>query len=488
MSIFIGSLLGVLALIVVLAVVVLVRTLMFKPPVSQQLPPIEVTPPTQDVLSRITKAISIPTVCGQRYADTDFAPFDEYIAFLQEAYPLFHQTTNLTRINTYALVYCWEGSDASLAPMMLTAHYDVVPVLAETAAEWEYPGFSGRIAAGRIWGRGTLDIKTQMLAQIEAAEELMRVGFTPKRSFYFVYGQDEEIGGFEGATRVAAWFEENGIQLEGVLDEGGIAVTGVIKGVAAPLALVGVAEKGMCNYKVRFLGAGGHSSMPPPHTALGVLSRFITKLEGKPLPTRLTAPAEEMLRNISGEMGFVVRMAVANLWLFRPILLGILSKSPATNAMVRTTFAATMSSASSAANVLPNVASATVNVRLLPGDTTDEVAAYFRKLAGDPNLSIEKPVFAEPSPISPSSSTAYDKIAAQISKVWPGIITTPYLVMGGTDSRKYYNVTPNVYRFTPMLVTNEEKDTMHNVNESTTVENYARMIVFFEGFIRDFDA
>ncbi|MDR2796599.1 MAG: M20/M25/M40 family metallo-hydrolase [Spirochaetaceae bacterium] len=469
---------------------VLISTFLFRPPRGRpDAAPYDPGDIPEEVLGRLTKAVTFPTICTQDYTGTDFAPFEDFIAFLAEAYPLFHQTCSLERVNGYALVYRWKGMDTSLRPMMLTAHYDVVPVEEGTEAEWKYPPFSGAVAEGRIWGRGTLDIKSQITAHMEAAETLMRRNFVPKRDFYFVYGQDEETGGRNGAYKTADYFAERGIHFEGVLDEGGFAVSGVIKGVAATLALIGTAEKGFANYELTLEGEGGHSSMPPAHTALGNAARLIAAIESLPLPSRLTAPVLRLLRNIAGEMGFVTRMAVANIRIFKPLILKILSANYITNAMVRTTFAATMARAGSAANVLPQKAQAIINVRLLPGDSVEGVSAYFKKIAGKLKLPLTVRVLTaeEPSQVSPAEGTVYRRLITLIDEIFPGVISSPYLVMGGTDARKYYKVCDHVYRFTPMLVTNEEKDTAHSTNESVTVANYGRAIHFFIRFIEGFD-
>jgi carboxypeptidase PM20D1 len=476
----------VLALFFVFVAAVLISTFLFRPPRGRpDAAPYDPGEIPEEVLGRLSKAISFPTISTQDYAETDFAPFEDFIAFLEEAYPLFHRNASLQRINGYALVYRWKGADTSLLPVMFTAHYDVVPVEPGTEADWKYPPFSGAVAEGRVWGRGTLDIKSQITAHLEAAETLMRRGFVPKRDVYFVYGQDEETGGRNGAYKTADYFAEKGIRFEGVLDEGGFVVSGVLEGVASPLALIGTAEKGFCNYELTLEGAGGHSSMPPAHTALGNAARLIAAIESHPLPTRLTAPVIRLLRNIAGEMGFAVRMAVANIGIFKPLMLRILSANHITNAMVRTTFAATMAQAGSAANVLPQKAQAVINVRLLPGDSMEGVSAYFKRIAGKLKLPVAIRILAgeEPSQVSPAGGAVYSRLLTLIDEIFPGVISSPYLVMGGTDARKYYRVCDHVYRFTPMLVTNEEKETAHSTNESVTVSNYGRMIHFFVRFI-----
>ncbi|MDR3146653.1 MAG: M20/M25/M40 family metallo-hydrolase [Treponema sp.] len=484
----ITGLIVVLALLLGLAALVLGRTLAFKPPRGRpEAEPLDCGEAAPEALDRLSRAISFPTVCTQGYTGTDFTPFENFIAFLEEAFPLFHRTCEGKRINGYALVYRWRGSDPSLAPVLLTAHYDVVPVETGTEAEWTHPAFSGARAEGRIWGRGTLDIKSQITAHLEAAEGLIREGFVPKRDFYFVYGQDEETGGLNGAYKTADYFAERGIRFAGVLDEGGFVVSGVLRGIKTPLALIGVAEKGFCNYELTLTGEGGHSSMPPVHSALGYAAKLIAAIETHPLRSRLSLPAGLMLRNIAGEMGFMVRMAVANLWLFRPLLLLILGRNPITNAMIRSTFAATMARASDAANVLPQRARAVINVRLLPGDTVAAVAEHFKKLGKGLPLSIRTLEAEEASPVSPVEGPLYDRVTGLIAEIYPGALATPYLVMGGTDARKYYRVCDHVYRFTPLLVTREEQNTVHGTNESISIANYSRMIYFYRRLIGGYD-
>jgi carboxypeptidase PM20D1 len=484
----IPGLIVVAALLAGLTALALVRTLVFKPPRGQaEAEPPDCGEPPPEALDRLSRAITFPTICTQDYAGTDFAPFEGFIAFLEEAFPLFHRTCEARRINDYALVYRWKGRDPSLKPVMLTAHYDVVPVDADTRGEWTHPGFSGARAEGRIWGRGALDIKSQLMAHLEAAEALIREGFVPKRDFYFVYGQDEETGGRNGAYRAADYFAEQGIRFAGVLDEGGFVVSGILRGIKTPLAMIGIAEKGFCNYELTLEGEGGHSSMPPAHSALGYAAKLIAAIETHPLGPRLSLPAALMLRNIAGEMGFMVRMAVANLWLFRPLLLWILGRNPLTNAMVRTTFAATMARAGDAANVLPRRARAVINVRLLPGDSIASVEEHFKKLGKGLPLSIRTLAAEEASRVSPAEGPLYDRITALIGEIYPGALATPYLVMGGTDARKYYRVCDHVYRFTPILVTNEERNTVHGINESISTVNYGRMIRFYRRLIGSFD-
>jgi carboxypeptidase PM20D1 len=417
-------------------------------------------------------------VSNQDYEKTNFAPFDEFLDFLKGAFPLFHETCEVEHVNTYSLLFRWRGKDASRKPVLFAAHYDVVPA----SDDWTHPPFSGALEGGCVWGRGTLDIKSQLTAHMEAAQTLMRQGFVPEGDVYFAYGHDEEVGGERGAANIAALLEARGVTLGGVLDEGGMVVTGALSGVTSPVALIGVAEKGSTHYEITVQGDGGHSSMPPRTTALGQIAEVIRRIEKNPLPARLTPPVLAMLKNVAPEMGGATAFAVRHSGVFGGLLKSVLSKQPTTNAMIRTTFAATMATASDAANVLPQSATATINVRLLSGDTVASVTEHFKKLAAEIPISIRTLCNDEATPVSPLGGEFYDRIAAGAKALFPDAIVSPYLMMGGADARKYSDICENIYRFTPMQVTNEEKDTIHNRDENISVENYTRMLAFYETF------
>jgi carboxypeptidase PM20D1 len=321
---------------------------------------------------------------------------------------------------------------------------------------------------------------------MEAAENLMREGFVPQRDIYFCYGHDEETGGQQGAEKIVERLKERGVRFAGVLDEGGLVVTGSLPNIAVPIGLIGVAEKGINNYQFKVKGSGGHSSMPPENTSLGLAAQLITSIERQPLPLRLTVPVEVMLRNLSGQMSFGVRMAMANLWLFRPLLLKILAGNPTTNALARTTFAVTMAAASDACNVLPQSSYFNVNVRVLPGDTSQSVQRYFEGLIAQAGLdaTVEAILAQDPSPISPIDSEFYRFVEELIHGLYPSALVSPYLVMGGTDSRQFYALSDNVLRFTPIHIVEEDRQHIHGTNECLSVKNYGRMIAFYERFLR----
>ena len=155
------------------------------------------------------------------------------------------------------LIYHWPGGDASLAPIIVMAHQDVVPVTGGTERDWKYPPFAGTIAENAIWGRGTVDDKGSLVGLFEAIEALAVQGFQPKRGIYLVSGHDEEAGG-SGAAAAAARLKAEGVRALYTLDEGSVVLrdTPVIDG---PAILIGIAEKGYATLKVTANAPGGHS-------------------------------------------------------------------------------------------------------------------------------------------------------------------------------------------------------------------------------------
>jgi carboxypeptidase PM20D1 len=476
-------------ILLLLIAIVLIRTFTFQPPVlPTETEPMHVERDMQKEVETFAKALTYPTIVSMDYEATDFGPFEDFRIFLKESFPRVHETCDLTMINTHSMVFHWKGKNAELLPILFLAHYDVVPAAEETLANWTYPPFSGTIADGNIYGRGTLDDKNELMSLMQTAENLMAQSFTPERDIYFAFGHDEEQGGRQGAMNITAYFEEHNMHFDAVYDEGGVVIEGAIASVKTPLAVIGVAEKGYNNIRVTVTSKGGHSSMPPKHTALGDLAQIAVNIEKHPMNPILTPIVKDLLTNICNEMGFAVKMAVRNLWLFKPILFKVLGASPATNAMIRTTFAATMAKGSDAPNIMPQTTEMIVNVRVLPGNTPEEALDHVKSLAQGIDAKVEPILKEEASPISDLSGKGYAHLLNAIGDIYPNAIPTAYLVLGGTDARKYYNVSNAIYRFMPAQITNEEQGTMHAANEYISIENYKRMIVFYEKLITGYDA
>jgi carboxypeptidase PM20D1 len=377
-------------------------------------------------------------------------------------------------------VYEWAGTDASLKPMLVMAHQDVVPIDPVSAARWLQPPFGGVIADGYIWGRGTLDDKGAVMALHEAAEALLAQGFRPKRTEYFAFGHDEEVGGREGAAKIAAWLSSQGVRLESVLEEGQVVTEGIVAGFDKPVALIGIAEKGYLSLEFVVEAEGGHSSMPPPHTAVGILSAAISRLEASPFPSTICEPLRSQLAFLGPEQGWLRRVLFSNLWLFAPLVKAQLEKAASTSALVRTTIAPTMLEGGIKENVLPVRARGVVNFRLLPGMSSEEAIRRVVAIVDDARVKIvvTGTSLSEPSPVSSADSDAFRKLHRAVKATFPDAVVSPSLVLGATDTRHFNSLADNLFRFLPARLEAVDLKRYHGVNERIGLDNYAEFVRF----------
>jgi carboxypeptidase PM20D1 len=458
-------------------------------------------------LQRLAGGIRIPTVSNANYSQTKFKPFDDFKTYLKQAFPVAYQSMDTVTINNYGLVFHWKGKNPSLKPVLFLSHYDVVPVngydpssdsaqsivfnISDKPAQpintiqnkWEYPPFSGAIANGRIYGRGTLDMKCMLFGIMEAATQLISKGFQPNRDIYFAFGHDEEVSGQNGAGNISAYFKSHNIEFDAVYDEGGIVAAPGIAGIQKPIALIGTAEKGFLTLKINVKGTGGHSSMPPRNSSLVQAAEIIQLLEKEQLKPDIIPPIENFLKNVGGEMSFTSQMGIANQWLLKPLLIKTLTKAPNTNALVRTTTAVTMAKGSDAENVLPTVSQVIVNFRLLQGTTVAEIVDHVKTICKPFDTEIDTLSAREPSGISPITTDGYNNMKKNIERLYPSAIITPYLTIGGTDAYKYQTVSKNIYRFLPLEINEYEQRIIHGYNEYISIDNYRRVIDYFKGMM-----
>ncbi|KAL1408310.1 hypothetical protein Q8F55_005116 [Vanrija albida] len=230
-------------------------------------------------------AIRIPTQSwddmGAPGDDPRWDVFADYHAYLETAYPLVHRHLSKTTIDTWGLVYEWVGSDAGRRPLFITGHQDVVPVLPDTVNKWEHPPYSGDYDGTYIWGRGASDDKSTTTAVLAAIELLLEVGdFKPSRTVVLAFGHDEERGGLRGAMSINDYLlDKYGPQPFALLvDEG----SGLSTAWGRTFGLPGVAEKGKFDLNLTVSTLGGHSSVPPPHTGIGLSALLIAELERNP--------------------------------------------------------------------------------------------------------------------------------------------------------------------------------------------------------------
>jgi carboxypeptidase PM20D1 len=430
---------------------------------------------------RLAGAIRIPTISYAERERADGGHLDDLHAYLQKTFPRVHAQLQREVVNQHSLLYTWLGSDPAAPPVLLLSHLDVVPIEPGTESRWLHAPFSGDIDGGFIWGRGTLDDKCGVIGLLEAAELMLGQGFHPRRTIYFAFGHDEEIGGLDGATRIAELLAARGVHAEFTLDEGGAITLGVVSGVAPPVSSIMAAEKGYASFRLVAHAAGGHSSLPPKQTAVGELARAVARVQDAPMPARLAAPVPEMLTRLIPQMPAWQRVVMANTWLFGPLVLRKFESSIVTNALVRTTTAPTMFHAGIKDNVLPSEAVAVVNFRLLPGDSIDDVAAHLREVIADDAITIELDnAFAHPAtPVADTRSPAFAVLETTANEVFPETIVTTGLFIAAADNRHYARVRDNGYYFLPVTFRPEDIERVHGTNERIGVHDYARAVQYY---------
>ncbi|WP_354001612.1 M20 family peptidase [Caenimonas aquaedulcis] len=452
-------------------------------------PPVAVD--ERSVADKLAGAIRFQTVSSLEDAQLNAEEFRKFHAYLEQRFPKVHATLRREVVGGLSLLYTWPGSDPKALPIMLMAHQDVVPIAPGTEPNWKASPFAGETKGGFVWGRGAWDDKGNLISQLEALEMLVGEGFKPRQTIYLASGADEEVGGLRGAAQIVKLLQSRNVRLDFVIDEGLLITDGIMPGLNQPAALIGIAEKGYMSVVLKVPATPGHSSMPPPagQSAIGMMSAALRRLDDEQLPAAIRGVAREMFQTVAPEMSGFGRVALSNLWLFGPLVQAQLEKGASTNAMLRTTTALTIVNAGNKDNVLPGNAEATVNFRLLPGDTRDSVMQHVKaKVANDKFELKALDGGAEPSPISPTQSDSYRLVNRTVRSLFPGTIVAPGLMIGATDSRYYSAISDHVYRFSPVRAKPEDLPRFHGTNERIATSNLAELVRFYHQLLRNASA
>jgi carboxypeptidase PM20D1 len=491
--------------------------------------PVKVSVDADAAAKRLSKAITFRTISNQDRKDFDEKAFSDFHQFLVETYPLVHKNLKreiLGEPRKFSLLYTWQGKSPSLPPVVLMAHQDVVPVVPGTEKQWLHDAYSGDIADGYIWGRGSLDDKSMILAILESVEILLKKGFQPNRTIYLAFGQDEEVGGPEGAQHVVKVLKSRGVnKVALVLDEGLPLTNGLFPGITVPMALIGTAEKGYASLQLKMAGAGGHSAMPPQHSNIGILAQAITRLEANPFPYKITQTVRDQMCFLGPELPERTQKILVDIVFGREEdkeesvedrahrttiqehghthcaaagfvedknsveqFMKYMLSGPMTTAMLHTTTAVTMFNGGVKENVMAPFATAVVNFRILQGETVQSVIERVKRVINDDRIEVtDISASIDPSPVSDPHGKEYKTVEKSIRQTWgtPDLVVSPYLVIGGADAKHFAAaVSGNVYRFTAVRVESAaDAARWHGVNERVLIEEYANSIRFFHNFI-----
>ncbi|KAH8093793.1 hypothetical protein BXZ70DRAFT_1010387 [Cristinia sonorae] len=499
----------------------------------------------EKAVSALGGAIRIPTESydgmGKVGEDPRYEIFGDLHTFLRDTFPLVFQKLNVTTVNTYNLVMHWQGLDGSLLPVLMTGHQDVVPVDLATWNQWLHPPYSGHFDGTWIWGRGTCDDKSPVIAILLSIEALLQHGFRPTRTFVFAFGIDEEASGNEGAGEIAKYLESTYGRgsFAAILDEGN--GYSAIFGENLLFVMPSTSEKGYLDVTLEVTTPGGHSSVPPVHTSIGILSALITTVESHPLPPTLLREGTPFAtiqcttayaHNVPQALRDLAQTALTDDDALRKlgseVAGGVLGG--AYGAMVRTTQAVDLVQGGVKVNALPEKASATVNYRIAEHSSVDDVQRHLIRLlapmAAQYNLTFSP--FASRASVSAFSSSGHltlsDPYASALQPSPPtpvGPDARPWRLLVGTikaslnasrrtrgkevivspmlsvvkvltislnkDTRSYWNLTRHIFRYTHMDDDTDAYNGLHTVNEAIRAEAYFDNIAFLTKFMLNWD-
>lgn len=463
------------AALVALIAVLILRACAFRPRAEEQVAAAPVEFDGEKAVAHLQEMIRCKTVSYRDESLEDAAEFEKFRELLKTLYPQVHARCEYARVGRSGVLYHLKG-ESDAAPCVFMSHYDVVPANEDA---WQKPAFDAVIEDGVLWGRGTLDTKATLLGVLESAETLLAGGFVPKNDLYFSFAGDEEVAGVS-APAIVDELERRGVRPALVVDEGGAVVEGMFPGVKAPCALVGTGEKGMLDLEFRVRSNGGHASAPPPHTPVGVLSKACVAVENHPFPCEIAQPAAEMFDTLGRHSTFAMRLIFANLWLFKPVLNAMCKKQGGEmNALMRTTVAFTQMEGSRSSNVLPPEARMVANLRLTGSTTPDSAIEYLRGVVKDPSVELNMIYGMNPSRFSDTSSAGWQTLKTAIAQTWAGAIVSPYLMVACSDSRHFCRISDNVFRFSAMALSPEERGTIHGNDERVPVEKVKTVVAFY---------
>ena len=469
------ALIAIGALLALLIAVVIIRALLFKPQRGHASHTEPVSVDAAKAAYSLSEMIKCKTISSVDTGAEDEAEFSRFKAKLPELFPNIFNACEYTELGTRAIMIRCKGRSSD-APTVLMAHYDVV-----SADEnlWQRDPFGGEIVDGVLWGRGAIDTKITLNAAMQALEMHLINGFVPQNDIYLAFSGEEEICG-TGAKMIVDLFEQRGITPGLVLDEGGAVVENVFPGVSTPCAVVGIGEKGMLNAEFTFTGNGGHASAPKRHTPVGRLSSACVRVENNPFSLNVPSATRMMFDTLARHSSFIYRIIFANLWLFSPVLDVIGKRSGGDlNALTRTTCAFTQMEGSKGMNVIPPKARMVANLRIIPGESCESALEYLRSVVNDADIKVSMIGGMDPSRTSVAEGDGWERVKLAIENTFDGVIVSPYLMFACSDSRHWGRISDKVYRFSPVMLTSEERATIHGNDERISVEKIRQSVEFY---------
>ena len=465
----------ILAALLLLLLAAVVRTLALGHKVSAYRPE-PVGARAEDYAEKLARMVRCETV--SRPGEAQREKFLAFHALLAELFPRVHAQLEKTELDGNLLFY-WKGKSGE-RPLVLMSHQDVVPA----EGSWSHEPFSGDIADGKVWGRGSSDTKCSVMAFFQAVEELLAEGFIPPQDVYLSSSCTEEFAG-PGCSMLVEELKRRGVRPWLVCDEGGGIITDPIAGIPGNFAMMGVFEKGKADVKFTARSSGGHASAPPANSPIARLAAFVDRVEKRsPFRKSFEPEVAAMFTRLAPYAPFGLRLLFGNLWLFAPLLKLVMPKlSAQAGALLKTTVAFTMQSGSDACNVLPQEASVWANMRFIPHQGMEESLGIIRALAEKYGLETQVLAASDYTEAADIEGEAWQYTVRTVEKTFPGLPACPYVMTGATDARFYQEISENVIRFAPVVYGPEQMKGMHGVNENIEIACLPGAVDFYKNLI-----
>lgn len=490
-------------------------------------------------MTKLQNIVRIPTEIQDEHPDPTYEkdaemykPFVQLHKQLAKDFPMIWSKLQVETVNEYSFIITWEGSESSLKPLMFAAHIDVVPVERQTWNDWKHAPFGGEVVhesnilESTLWGRGAFDDKNMIIGELQALELLLEQEFEPTRSIIVAIGFDEEVGGPYGAGHISQVllerYGEDGIYA--IVDEG---VNGIKKQDGVYIASPATGEKGFINFWLDLLTPGGHSSVPPEHTSIGVMAEVVKAFESEKFPAYFSEKnplsqwyqcvaqySDEMDPSLQADFLNAMDDEEANT---RVIKYLIEHGGRKMEYLLRTSQAIDIINGGFKSNALPETVSLLVNSRVAVESSVKETMHKFvreiipiaekfnlgltfgdeviREQTANGLFTLRVDIGKEPAMASPNNEV-WRQFAGSIKSMYedvvfprvfeedaPPLVIAPTIMSGNTDCMHYLSLTKNIYRYQPGFAHEDTLGTIHSVNEHVDFETVMDTVAFVYHYV-----